>query len=224
MARGSGVTLLEGPQPLSTGLARTRFIIALGFSALLHLSLASVMSGGSVGVPRPSAPQSGLTVRMVDVATPVPAPAVAISAEPVSIPERRPQRGVSKAAPAAIAADARPVDRPIGSGAAVEGPDPTYYAAKQLDVYPALSSALDLRSTDKPASPGALGRALLLVLIDEVGVVKEVSVVEGEPAGHFEEARGAFMSARFTPAYRNGRPVKSRVLVEINYGEERAAR
>jgi TonB family protein len=88
-----------------------------------------------------------------------------------------------------------------------------------------LSGDIDLRYRGKAAEHGISGRALLLVMIDETGTVNDVSVIEAEPANYFEDdAKRAFLSARFTPAYRNGRPVRSRVLVEVNYGVERASR
>ena len=67
--------------------------------------------------------------------------------------------------------------------------------------------------------------ALLRVTIDGSGVVEEVAIVESDPSGHFEDdAKRAFMSARFTPAVRNGRAVKSRVLVHIVYGMGESSR
>jgi len=63
------------------------------------------------------------------------------------------------------------------------------------------------------------GRVVLLLLIDESGAVTEVSVVEAVPAGYFEEsALAATRAARFTPGSKDGRIVKSRVLMELNYG------
>jgi len=109
-------------------------------------------------------------------------------------------------------------------GALPEAPDLTYYPAKQLDVYPRLSTQLDLHYRGKAAADNVTGRALLLVMIDEIGSVNDVSVVEAEPASYFEDdARRAFLNARFTPAYRNGRAVRSRVLIEVNYGVERGS-
>lgn len=109
------------------------------------------------------------------------------------------------------------------SAGIAEAADTTYYAARQLDVYPALLSPLDLRDWEKAVS-GARGRALLLLHIDAHGTVDEVSVVEAEPAGYLhDEARRVFRAARFTPALRNGRAVKARVLVRIVYGTDEAA-
>jgi TonB family protein len=102
-----------------------------------------------------------------------------------------------------------------------EGPDLTYYAARQLDVYPTLSSPLDLRYTARAAAAAIAGRALVLLLIDDAGIVNDVALVEAEPAGYFEEeVRRAFGSARFTPAFKGGRAVRSRVLVHVNYGAD----
>jgi protein TonB len=109
-----------------------------------------------------------------------------------------------------------------GNGATLtDAPDLTYYAARQLDVFPTLVSKLQLG-----AVTNSVGRALLLVLIDATGAVNDVSLVEASPTSLAEEdVRRAFVSARFTPAYRNGRAVRSRMLIEINYGaDERANR
>jgi periplasmic protein TonB len=111
-------------------------------------------------------------------------------------------------------------EKSIAAGAATtDAPDFTYYAARQLDVYPALSSALDLRYTANASATGIVGRALVLLLIDDAGFVDNVAVVEAEPAGSFEEElRRTFSSVRFTPALKDGRAVRSRVLVHVNYG------
>jgi TonB family protein len=94
--------------------------------------------------------------------------------------------------------------------------DLTYYGARQLDVYPMLTGALELRH---PGATEAKARVLLLVLIDAAGIVDDASVVESVAPGQWDEtARRALMTARFKPALRSGRPVKSRLLIEIDYG------
>jgi protein TonB len=110
--------------------------------------------------------------------------------------------------------------RPASTGPA-EIPNPSYYAARELDVYPALLTALDLHYRDSAWAADVKGRVLLLVRIDANGIVEDVSVVEAEPAGYFEEqARRALASARFRPALKDGRAVKSRVEVEVNYASD----
>ena len=96
--------------------------------------------------------------------------------------------------------------------------DPTYYPAKQLDVYPQPLTPIKLNYPDTAAAQRIDGRLLLLLLIDEFGVVNEVSVVEAQPEGHFEEAAlSVFRATRFFPAQKQGHPVKSRVLLQVNY-------
>ena len=91
-------------------------------------------------------------------------------------------------------------------------------------MFPRLLTPLDLTYRGKAAADGVAGRVRLLVMIDEAGVVRDVSVVEAEPASYFEDdAKRALQSARFSPAYRNGRAVRSRVLIEVNYGVERGS-
>jgi hypothetical protein len=41
----------------------------------------------------------------------------------------------------------------------------------------------------------------------------------GDVSGLEHAARRAFLGARFTPAQRNGRPVRSRIVVEVSYGQ-----
>ena len=103
--------------------------------------------------------------------------------------------------------------------AATQTPDPTYYTARELDVYPALATRLDLRHGERASA--ATGRALVLIRISESGSVEDVHLVEADPHGLGEAVKSAFMSARFTPALKSGRAVRSRLLVHIDYpGEE----
>ena len=96
--------------------------------------------------------------------------------------------------------------------------DPTYYPARQLDVYPQLLAPIKLDYPDRAAAQRLDGHLLLLLLIDEFGIVNEASVVEAQPEGYFEEAAlSVFRATRFSPAQKQGRPVKSRVLLQVSY-------
>jgi protein TonB len=202
---------------------RKRLFAALAVSVLLHAALCVVVTGGARRQASVAASRPLLAVRIVPDASP---------RAPEALPPREP---IVRATPPAEPAPSKPAPGPRAvvphaardvraESAAIEAPDSTYYAAKQLDVYPALVRPLDLRYGGKAAADGVSGRALLLVMIDESGTVRDVSVVEAEPGDYFEDdAKRAFMSARFSPAYRNGRAVRSRVLVQVNYGAERAS-
>jgi protein TonB len=96
--------------------------------------------------------------------------------------------------------------------------DPTWYPAKQVDVHPTALYLIKPAYPDKAAEQGKEGSVVLLLLIDEAGAVKEATVAEAEPEGYFEEsALSAFRNARFVPAQKNGRAVKSRVLIRVTY-------
>ena len=100
-------------------------------------------------------------------------------------------------------------------------PDTTFYPARQLDVYPRLLAPLQVQYPPAAAQGQITGQALVLLMIDENGVVNEVSIVQAEPAGYFEEsAAAAFSSARFSPARKDGRIVRSRVLVNLKFSPD----
>lgn len=103
--------------------------------------------------------------------------------------------------------------------------DPTYYPAKQLDVLPRPLASIKPKYPPEADAANVTGQVKLLILIDEQGVVQDISVVEAKPEGYgFEEsAVDAFRNARFNPAMRKGRPVKSRGIFVVTFeaGENR---
>jgi protein TonB len=124
--------------------------------------------------------------------------------------------------PAQSAKPASPAVEPLASPLpTIEVPlieDPTYYPAKQVDMHPVALNLIKPAYPDKGVELGVEGKVVLLLLIDEIGVVKEVSVVEADPEEIFDEsALAAFREARFAPAQKNGRAVKSRVLIRVSY-------
>lgn len=57
-----------------------------------------------------------------------------------------------------------------------------------------------------------------MLQINEHGTVDRVSIVEIEPRGRFEdELRAALIQTQFIPAFKDGRPVKSRILLSISF-------
>jgi protein TonB len=207
-------------------IVRSRIVAALCVSILIHLALPYYVSGGSPGLRFASQSPRTLTVRVLpQESRPESAPLAQVPAADAQTVMPAPVRTAAERVPK-TAVDVA-AERPATSSrdaAMPDAPDLTYYAAKQLDVYPSLTVPVDLRYDGEAAARGITGRALLLVLIDELGTVNEVNVVEAEPADTFEDdAKRAFLDARFTPAYRNGRAVRSRVLIEVNYGAPRGS-
>jgi len=206
----------------------SRLLIAGVLSLLLHIALLlGVPFTPVAGVPDGI---SILSARLEAAADTAPAQNLAPSAteeRPSPIPEFAPAK------PAAIGTKARDKRKlaselPPAAGGGVELPlisDPTYYPARQLDVYPRPLTPLKIDFPATATNARADGRLLVLLLIDEFGVVNEASIVEAEPQGYFEEATlDVFRAARFSPAQKAGKPVKSRALLQVNYiyGDNRA--
>jgi hypothetical protein len=223
MLRGPSLSPFDGQHSERVRIGR-RFALALLASLLVHATLGRSIKGGSIGTHASPPERAVLTARLARTDPPPPERAPE-TIEPVVL--RHVRRAPPVTAPEARVPDKEAPEReapppPAGSGLP-EAPDLTYYGTRQLDVYPQLATALDLKAT-RHAATNAAARALLLVLINALGTVDEVSVVEAEPPDELDDTRRALMSARFTPAYRNGKPVRSRLLVEITFGDDSAAR
>lgn len=107
---------------------------------------------------------------------------------------------------------------PAGPALPAPGIEPNYYPARQLDVVPKALDPVDPVIPEQAIRNRVNGSVLLALRIDEAGIVREASVIEAEPAGYFEEsALSAFRKTRFSPGMKNGRPVRSRMLVRVNY-------
>lgn len=200
-----------------------RFALALAASLALHLALI-------LGVQIKAAQQSGMVqsameVRIVRQTGEISSEALLTGEASVAqvtneskTPE--PVRDQKEVPPLAMPASPA-VEQSSPLLPALEVPlleDPTWYPAKQLDVHPAALYPIKPDYPEKGAEQGVEGKVVLLLLIDEAGAVKEVTVMEANPEGIFEEsALAAFSNARFAPAQKNGRAVKSRVLIRVSY-------
>lgn len=201
----------------------SRLLVACTLSLLLHLALLlGIPVNPTGGVPQVASP---IYARLEPAANrePQPREATLTPAEKTGAPVRedvRPEPAATKAEPKREPRQAatEPASAPI---AGIEIPlsrDPTYYPARQLDVYPQLLAPIKLDYPDRAAAQRLDGNLLLLLLIDEFGIVNEASVVEAQPEGYFEEAAlSVFRATRFSPAQKQGRPVKSRVLLQVSY-------
>jgi protein TonB len=107
----------------------------------------------------------------------------------------------------------RPPSPQLGDGV-THSPDTTYYTIRQLDIYPVPTEPLRLGSVTHGAPRDA--RAVVELHISESGRVDAAKVMEAYPRGDFEsELAATFLAIRFTPAVRDGRAVRSRVLVRV---------
>jgi len=100
-------------------------------------------------------------------------------------------------------------------------PDPHYYSARDLDDYPTPLAPLRIGQL---ARAGA-GEVRLEILIDERGVVRDVVFAgPAQPKGAEEELRATLAATPFMPARKDGRPVRSRILLGLNPGAEEGER
>lgn len=104
-------------------------------------------------------------------------------------------------------------------GPALEVPLPEekrYFTAKELDVLAVPFTPLSFDRLGFALDRMSERRLRLRVFINEAGTVDEVRLEGRTGVPVFEdEVRREFMSARFVPAVRHGRAVKSQKLVEI---------
>jgi protein TonB len=140
-----------------------------------------------------------------------PLPAPSVTAEPKTSEPKAPPKSEPSRPPEPAPSPSPGVELPFIR-------DPTYYSAKQLDVYPEPLAPIRLDYPESAANARIDGRLTVQLLIDEFGIVNDVSVVDAKPEGYFEEATlTVFRGARFSPAQRQGHPVKSRVVLQVKY-------
>lgn len=229
-ASGEGVTV---GQRLSV--ARVRLACALAVSAFLHLWLAGgIKVDAPDSSPLPVAPT--LTAQLQRIAE-----RQGLEAQPdrelgpsnrVERQAELPQGRLLRQRPRETTENGEPHEPPAAPSlsaphiAAFAPPvaDPTYYPARELDVYPALRMPLRFENPERAGRDRIGGKVLVALLLDETGAVDDVSVVTAEPPGYFEDAaRAVLAAARFSPARKDGRAVKSRVLISVEYDPGTAA-
>ena len=207
----------------ATTRAWMRLIKAFALSFALHFLLLVVLPVNPTG----GVPQSisTMTARLEPArAEPVSEP---VAIDPVATREVTPAPPPAKPATAAAVkpdtSNEPPRSKEVAASPSggIEVPfirDPTYYPSKQLDVYPQPLDAIRLDYPESAASARVDGRLMVLLLIDEFGLVNDASIVEAQPPGYFEEAALAvFRAARFAPGQKQGHAVKSRVLLQVKY-------
>lgn len=215
------------PSP-SGAAAAEKLALTLAGSLLLHFALIFGLQIRATPTANPSA--RVLQARLVETPRPITAPQVAPTqpAEPEPTSDT-PSLQAADPAPAPAAAEPPAPELPASAAApenstnlpSIEVPlleDPTYYPAQEVDVHPTALQVIQPAYPDDAASANVTGSVVLLLLLDESGKVQELSVAEANPPDVFEQsALDAFRNARFSPAQRHGRTVKSRVRIKVTY-------
>lgn len=179
-------------------------------SVLVHLLL--VLSAGGGNAPRP-APyrQPLLTVDISHIAPELPAPVVVPQLEP----EIESQRSAPELPPPDPPRDANRDSQPV---AAVERPVPfgTYFNVHELDVRAEPINDVLLRYPWVEYQQRLGGMVRFTLFINAQGGLDRIDMIEATPPGHFEEAAlEAVSKLQFTPALKNGRPVKSQKTIDV---------
>lgn len=215
------------------GSSQARFAAALTLSVFVHLWL---IAATTVEFTRDMSP--GVLVPMTVIIEPL---AVSSAEQEPLQPEpgyfgeiafRQTQGGSAPKqngiVDAVVSADA-PIPPPTAENETRNSPAPvlprmmdaTYYPAQELDTYPVLRHPISLAQFARELRENAHGEVLVRLLIDEAGVVNEVSPAQAHSADDFEElARTIIANAQFLPARKDGRAVRSRVLINIRFGTD----
>jgi TonB family protein len=93
-----------------------------------------------------------------------------------------------------------------------------WYTATELSVLAQPLVMPALRYPEELAGTGVSAKVRVKVFVDELGVVRKTEVVQSAPHRAFEAAAmAAWEDVRFTPAIKDGRPVKSQKLLEFDF-------
>lgn len=108
--------------------------------------------------------------------------------------------------------------RPVAKSAQGTPPVPVYYPVRELDERPLV------RTHVEPQFPAGVvegeRRIALELYIGADGTVEQIAVLSPGPHGAFEDAAlKAFSAAQFTPGRKSGIPVRSRMALEVLFGE-----
>lgn len=210
----------ESTMPMAARLTGA-LVVSLG----LHAALLAVPGA------RPGAPAVPPALLLHATLLPAPSPRQADFAAGEA--DRAPRPAASAQAPVDVPAEPEspamqddPIVPSLPGPAAEAGvpaiSDAVHYEAKDLDTYPRLRGPLSPVYPQAALAQRLGGAVTLLVLIDETGRVTETSVVDAVPEGSFDEpARDALARASFTPASKDGRIVRSRILVSVAFDPER---
>lgn len=93
-----------------------------------------------------------------------------------------------------------------------------YHKSSELDDQPIALWQVTPEFPPYAIEKGVDGWVRLLLLIDEEGRLRHIEVVESSPQGIFDDAAlTAFRSMQFEPGRKLGRPVKSRMILKVDF-------
>jgi TonB family protein len=185
--------------------ATARIVAALLCSALLHMLLLAM-------------PELGKRERSAEAAPP--ALRISLGRPARQADKEKPASPAPHPAPAVQEQAAAPTPEQNGADL-LPTPSPTYYTTDQLSKRPQPMAAVNL---DPPEVRDlvATGTMVMLVWINEQGLVDQVELERSDLPGQFGAAAVAAMKdARFIPGELNGLPVRAKLRIEIDYEDGR---
>lgn len=211
----------------------TRFAIALALSLGLHYMIGSGVALRPGAAALPSYPPLVATLApVVPAIERTQASARALPESDAQAPLRTADEhtaandGAVRAAPTRRIAEREAGEPPKPAVSLAEAPGAVerYYSAEELDVYPRLHQPLRIESHGTATGEGAAARVLARVSLNEAGVVEDVSIAGGDGApAAAKSVRAALRTAVFLPAQKDGRPVKSRIVMSIEWEHDAMA-
>lgn len=209
-------------------------------SVALHLGLLTVSTAGppgSAGIGPGAGLDRTASVQVRTAPSPAPTalaastapsdatqPTTASESAPASAPASASAPPPPAAAPAltAVADGLDPEQWPPTGAGPVDAADQAYWPRNLLTRPPTPQQSIDLLY---PAlAPSGRFRAVLTLFIDEQGVVQRVRIDEADDSGLppvlEDAARQTFLRSSFTPGEIDGRPIRSRLRIEVEYATE----
>ncbi len=96
--------------------------------------------------------------------------------------------------------------------------DTTYYDALALDIQPQVVSAIVLTDPEAGSPSPHVGTLRLQLKLEADGQVSEAKVLQSSlPHAYEALALDAFGKAKFTPGRRDGRAVRARIVIEVDF-------
>jgi protein TonB len=193
----------------------------------LHAAVIALVQVASPGASGTGGSVIEARLEQVEVAAPAepapPVPLLAPSEAASALPaiETEPSPAASPSVPDNVAAAPTEAPSPPSPAAITSPVDLAYYSTREVDVPPrAMRDIVPVYPEDADRA-GLSGTVRLQLKLEVDGRVSEVEVIGADPPGLFEaSARAAFAEARFTPAYRGGKPVRVQMLIEVVFDWE----
>jgi protein TonB len=175
---------------------------------------------GGVATPAAApADKPQLAPSMVAEAVPVAAPLSTAPPAPVESPiaaAARPAEPASATQPASAPPAAS--DSPMAITSAV---DLAYYSVRDLDVQPRALREIVPEYPYDADRQHLSGQVRVQLKLEADGRVSDLEVVSASPPGVFESSTlKALRTARFAPARKDGRPVRARMVITVEYDWE----